>query len=63
VLDLYETPEGRAWWAAHGDTIDMAFDLRKGSRSWKVLNAYLRQSIAKGVVPEKFQKPWGEDRI
>lgn len=41
VLDLYETPEGRAWWKASGTTTQMTFDVSPDSRSMAALNTYL----------------------
>lgn len=51
VLDLYETPEGRAWWKAHGTTTPMTFDVAPGSQSLKALNAYL---ISHGKPPVEY---------
>ena len=41
VLDLYESKEGRDWWRENGTTTSMTFDVSPGSKSLKVLNAYL----------------------
>lgn len=43
LLDLYQTPQGRAWWREHGKAIGGTFDLRDGSRSRQVLDAYLKE--------------------
>ncbi len=43
VLDLMGSPAGRAWWKEHGTTIQVAFDVREGSRSWRVFRGYLRE--------------------
>ncbi len=43
LLDLYALPGGRDWWKKNGKTMDMTFDLKPGSRSQKVLEAYLEQ--------------------
>lgn len=47
VLDLIERPGGAVWWRTHGRTYNATFDLRPGSRSWRVLQGYtLRKGIA-----------------
>lgn len=38
--DLYAKPGGRDWWKANGGTVDMHFDLKSGSASLRVFNAY-----------------------
>lgn len=44
VLDITETPEGRAWWKKNGTNMRKAvFDLKEGSRSLKVLEGYLAE--------------------
>ncbi len=58
VLDLMATPDGRAIWKGAGYMTEMKFDLKPGSRSLEVLNAYLG---SKGkppieVPPEAEQK-------
>jgi len=50
IAELMQTAEGRAWWKTHGDSFDGVFDLSPGSRSRKVLSAYLRE---KGIDPKK----------
>jgi hypothetical protein len=49
VLDLFATAEGRNWWKNVGgvDLTDAKFDLRPGSRSIRVLNAYREERAAK----------------
>jgi len=41
VLDLYAKKGGREHWEKYGDTVDMTFDLSKGSRSNKVFDKYM----------------------
>jgi GNAT superfamily N-acetyltransferase len=50
LSDLMATRAGRDWWRAHGDTVNVAFDLAPGSTSRQLLDAYLREtrSRAKG---------------
>lgn len=43
VQDLYTTKEGKEWWKKHGEMCSMEFDVRPGSTSMKVLNAYLEK--------------------
>lgn len=43
ISDLYATADGRAWWAANGETIGLKFDLTPGSYSMRVWEAYLRE--------------------
>ena len=44
VGDLMTTKEGREWWQENGADLDFAtFDLKKGSRSRKVLDAYIEE--------------------
>jgi len=48
VLDIMETPEGRAWWKNDGREMEEAvFDLSEGSRSRKVLDSYLKERDAR----------------
>ncbi len=42
IQDLYAMPGGKEWWREHGESIDLKFDLANGSRSMKVLEAYLK---------------------
>jgi len=41
LSDLMATPEGRAWWKAHGISLDVAFDPRPGGASRLVWDAYI----------------------
>lgn len=43
VAELMATPEGRAYWREHGDTLDMEFDPRPGSPHRRRLDAYLAE--------------------
>lgn len=43
VSELIATPEGRKWWKANGEPFEARFDPRKGSRSMRVLDAYLKE--------------------
>jgi hypothetical protein len=36
LLDLMQSQAGREWWRRHGIGLDVAFDLRPGSRCWRV---------------------------
>jgi GNAT superfamily N-acetyltransferase len=40
VSDLMMTAEGRAWWKANGVEMNMTFDLKEGSRSRAIWDAY-----------------------
>jgi SPP1 gp7 family putative phage head morphogenesis protein len=51
LQDLYATPAGRAWWKANGTSVDVAFDLRPGSRSRRALDAYLAEKAAPPKPP------------
>ncbi len=42
VLDIMVSERGRSWWLAHGVELDLAFDVRSGSRSRRVFSRYLR---------------------
>lgn len=44
LSDLMATPAGRDWWREHGTTVDVTFDLAPGSRSRRLLAAYLARS-------------------
>ncbi len=48
IADLYATPEGRQWWAEHGESIGLKFDLTPGSYSLRTWEAYLRERQARG---------------
>lgn len=43
VLDLMQSETGRRWWRRHGTALDVAFDLRPGSRCWAVFHRYLQE--------------------
>jgi GNAT superfamily N-acetyltransferase len=45
VLDLIECPAGRRWWRDHGVPVRLAFDVAYRSRSWALLERYLRTRI------------------
>jgi 2'-5' RNA ligase len=51
VSDLMGTKEGRDWWQKNGDTIDMEFDLRPGSRHLKRWHEYLERHTKEGWKP------------
>jgi GNAT superfamily N-acetyltransferase len=46
VSDLMATKEGTEWWKTHGDTIDLTFDLRPGSKSRQIWDAYQAEKKA-----------------
>jgi hypothetical protein len=46
VLDLMRSIAGRNWWRRRGVSLDVAFDLRPGSRSWSVFRRYLEEHAA-----------------
>lgn len=49
VLDIMSTQEGRDWWKENGtDMYDAKFDLKEGSRSRQVFDAYVAERAAKG---------------
>ena len=49
VLDIMKTKEGRDWWKENGADLHKAkFDLREGSRSMKILEAYLHERAKQG---------------
>ena len=43
VSELMASAQGRAWWRANGRSFDATFDTRPGSRSSRVLDAYIRE--------------------
>jgi hypothetical protein len=43
IQDLFALPGGKEYWKEHGDSIDLSFDLRDGSKSLLVLQAYLEE--------------------
>lgn len=55
VQELMATPEGRAWWKANGQAIDLTFDLTPGSYSDRVLNAYLDAKATKAAPVDPAQ--------
>lgn len=72
VLDVMETKEGRDWWKANGtDMLEAKFDLTEGSRSMRVMEAYLeereaakRSAVAAFSDPrEDGDGPTGEEEI
>lgn len=51
ILDVMETKEGRDWWKENGtDLYEAKFDLSPGSRSRKILRAYLEE---KGTLGDR----------
>ncbi len=50
ILDIMETKDGRDWWKTNGrDLHNAKFDLAEGSRSRRVLEAYLAAREAQGA--------------
>lgn len=47
ISDVMKTPEGRSWWRANGNGMEVSFDLTPGSQSHRVLAAYLAE---KGIT-------------
>lgn len=47
VSDLMKTKEGRDWWKSNGGELDLEFDLKEGSQSRKVLDAYVQEKAGK----------------
>lgn len=47
--DLMKTAEGRDWWKANGEGQSYEFDLRKGSLSHRVLDAYMSAKAREAV--------------
>lgn len=43
VSDLMKTSEGRSWWKEHGASFEGVFDLKKGSLSREVFDAYQKE--------------------
>jgi hypothetical protein len=43
VQDLFDVPGGAAWWKENGTSIKLTFDLSDGSRSMRVLEAYIKE--------------------
>ena len=50
VQEVMRSDEGRDWWRNRHIRCEMAFDLRVGSLSWQVLQAYLDE---KGIRLDK----------
>ncbi len=48
VSDLMKSPEGRAWWEENGGSAEMSFDLKAGSLSGRVWDAYRDSKGGKG---------------
>lgn len=48
ISELMSSKEGRAWWKENGEWADVTFDLRPGSYSSRVLEAYVKEKAAKG---------------
>ena len=46
IQDLYAMPGGREAWEEHGSGLAVTFDLTPGSRSMKILGAYLEKKNA-----------------
>lgn len=57
LLDLMETPAGRAWWKQHGVPVDTQFDLTPGSRSQQALAKYLAEKSASRSTEITPQEP------
>lgn len=47
VSELMATADGRDWWKRNGDTIELEFDMTPGSRSRKILSAYVAEKAKK----------------
>lgn len=43
VLDLMQSPTGRAWWRIYGVALELAFDVDPAGRGWKVVRKYLAE--------------------
>jgi hypothetical protein len=53
LSDLMRTPEGRSWWKANGTGVALKFDLKEGSYSRKVLDAYMAERENRGLGGDK----------
>jgi len=42
VSDLMDCEKGRLWWREHGETIELSFEVARGSRSREVFRRYVR---------------------
>jgi hypothetical protein len=60
VSDLMKTQEGRDWWKANGCDTLMKFDLKAGSLSRRVLEAYLKEKQAIHKALSKSASPADE---
>lgn len=56
VSDLYKTKEGREWWKKNGVETEMVFDLREGSQSRRVWEAYLKKRFQEGSLPTRLME-------
>jgi len=50
ISDLMATQHGRAWWKDKGTWTQMSFDLDKGSKSMRTLDAYLKHRQEGGTL-------------
>lgn len=55
ISDLMASEEGQQWWKTHGDTTEMTFDLKPGSKSRKIWEAYLEEK--KATSPQTISQP------
>jgi len=49
LSDLMKTKEGREWWKVNGSGLEMTFDLKEGSLSRKVLDAYVKEKKSRAT--------------
>jgi len=68
LSDLMKTPEGRREWKSKGNGLYLEFDLKEGSRSRKVLDAYVEKRFGKptnndGRGREDSGRDLGRDRL
>lgn len=47
ISDLLKSSEGRSWWKENGDAQNVSFDLKEGSQSRRVLDAYVAERAAR----------------
>lgn len=45
VQDIFDKPNGKAYWSANGKSGDMVFDLDKNSRNSKILRKYIKDNL------------------
>ncbi len=58
LLDLMQTPEGRAWWKQQGRSVYVRFELDKNSKSSRHLEHYLdKKGPRAGAVQKLFAQP------